>query len=228
MRVELYYSYISEGDHPLWAGRLPHLPEGRRQRVAARQCPADRARSVAVTALLQWAVSEWEKGAGFGNEGVVFRTVPVTALSTLFPYWEAGQTGRPFPAGIPTAAGRVWVSLSHSSGHLLVAVADRPVGADIQCHAHPALAPRRFRRLDGRIRHPAESPAETAKETAARWAAKEAAAKLTGQGLATSFRRLKVASDRVVHSDGTADSLFFWNTPTFTAAAVVKAAIPAG
>lgn len=228
MRVGLYYSYISDADHPLWAERLSRLPETRRQRVAARQRPADRARSVAVTALLQWAVTEWEKGAGFGNAGVGFCTVPATALSAPFPYWETDQTGRPFPDGIPTAAGRVWVSLSHSGGHLLVAVADRPVGADVQCHGHPALAPHRFRRLEGRIRHPAESPAETPAKTAARWAAKEAAAKLTGVGLATSFDRLQVLSDAVLGPDGTADPLFLLEKPTFTVAAVVKAAIPAG
>lgn len=202
MRIELYYSYISEADHRRLAGLLPALPPPRREQVAARCTQAAQAESIAVSALLQQAVDGWKKGVGFGGEGVGFCAVPVAALTAPFPHWEADQNGRPFPHGLPTAAGQVWVSLSHSGGHLLVAVADRPVGADIQWRGAAALAPDRFRRLDDRIRHPAESPAADEREAAARWAAKEAAVKLTGQGLACPLRSLCVQNGTVLYPDG--------------------------
>lgn len=223
MRMQLYYAYISEDAYPHWAARATELPPARRVRVAAKRLLADRARSVAVTALLQHALY-----TPLPSEGVGFCNIPATALSRLYPHWEADENGRPFPAGIDTPAGRVWVSVSHSGGHLLVAVADSPVGADVQATDHEALSPERFSRLDRRIAHPAEHPATTPVDAALRWAAKEAAVKLTGRGLATSLCRLQVSEGAVWDETGAPLPLFWVEYPGFVAAAVVKVAILAG
>ncbi|MBO5797395.1 MAG: hypothetical protein J6R77_03495, partial [Clostridia bacterium] len=112
MRMQLYYAYMSESEYPYWDARVEELPPIRRERVAACRLAGDRARSVAVTALLRYALSDFEKGAGFGNEGVCFCDVPSDALCAPYPRWESDENGRPFPTGIDTPAGRVWVSPS--------------------------------------------------------------------------------------------------------------------
>ena len=195
MRIELYYSYIENAHFSLFDRVWEGLPPTRRAALTQRRNPHE---SVAVTALLHEAVAGWESGDAPLFEGIGFCVVPEATLTTAFSHWESGEDGRPFPRGLLTANGRVWVSVAHSGGHLLVAVADRPVGADVQALAVPALSTARFTRLDARMRHPNEAPAATPWQTATRWAAKEALVKRSGEGLRRPFCTVDTTAEDVI------------------------------
>ncbi len=177
MRLELYYSYINAADTALIGRWWDRLPPARRAQLAPRTAAAQ-AEGAALSALLACALRHWQTG-----NGALFRPIPADSLTTPFPRWETAANGKPFPAGITTPQGVAFVSFSHSGGHLLVAMADRPLGCDIQVWDAPAFAPTRFERLAARMTHPAETPPATPRETARRFAAKEAALKCGGEGL---------------------------------------------
>jgi phosphopantetheinyl transferase len=161
------------------------LPPARRAQLAART-PTARAEGAVLSALLAHALHTW-------GCGIPCQTVPADALAAPFPRWETAANGKPFPAGIETPEGTVFVSFSHSNGHALVALCDRPLGADIQVWDAPAFAPDRLPRLAARITHPAETPPQTPQETARRFAAKEAVLKLFGDGLRRGMNTVNLA-----------------------------------
>lgn len=184
MRIEVYHSYFSPTDGipaRLWDG----LPPERRAQLAPRT-PADRIAGAALSALLAHAVNGWGNGA-------TVQSLPFDGLTVPYAYWERAENGKPFPNGILTAHGKAFVSFSHSNGHLLVALCDRPLGADIQTYNAPVFAPDRFSRLATRITHPAETPPQTPQETARRFAAKEAVLKLSGDGLRRGMNTVNLA-----------------------------------
>ncbi len=197
MRIELYHAYIDAADSALWERLWEQLPSARRVQLASRT-PSARAEGAALSALLTHAITRW----GCGNP---FQTLPAAALTVPYPHWETAKNGKPFPAGIRTARGVAHVSFSHSGGHLLVAVCDRPLGADIQVQNAPALAPDRFRRLAARISHSAETPPATAQETARQFTAKEAILKLSGKGLRHAMSTVKTADFAVSFYDDVPD-----------------------
>ncbi|MBE6757919.1 MAG: 4'-phosphopantetheinyl transferase superfamily protein [Ruminococcaceae bacterium] len=189
MRLELYHSYIDTADRALTERLWAHLPPSRREELAPRT-PASRAEGAGLTALLTHALEQWQTASG-----TAFQTVPATALTRPFARWEVAPNGKPFPAGISTPQGVVFVSFSHSNGHLLAAVCDRPLGADIQAWEAPAFAPDRFSRTAARITHPDESLPAAPREVARRFAAKEAALKLSGDGLRRALCLVAVGED---------------------------------
>lgn len=196
MRIELYHSYIDGAvSERLWES----LPCARRTMLAPRT-PVARAEGAALSALLTHAVASWGHGAAF-------QTVPSSALAVPFARWETAENGKPFPRGIETPQGMAYVSFAHSNGHLLVAVGDRPLGADLQVWDTPALAPDRFRRLASRITHPAETPLETPRETAQRFAAKEAVLKLSGEGLRRAMSSINLADFAVTFCEDIPDGI---------------------
>lgn len=197
MRMKIYHTYI--GNTALSTSLWNALPPKRRQQLA-RRTPTARAEGAVLTALLAKALAEW------AVNDQLFCTVEARALTTPYPAWETDADGKPFAEGIDTAAGRVFPGFSHSHGHLLVVLADRPCGADIQVWDAPAFAPDRFRRTAARLLHPAETPPASGRDVARRFAAKEAALKCRGTGL-----RRALSAVRVDERAGTADelSLFF-------------------
>lgn len=211
MRLELYHSYIDVSDSALCDRLWAQLPATRRAILAPRT-PAARTEGAALTALLTHAIEMWQKESG-GR----FQTIPAAALTVPFAQWETAPSGQPFPAGISTPQGVAFVSFSHSGGHLLVAVCDRPLGADIQVQNAPAFAPARFHRTAARITHPQESAPATPQATAQRFAAKEAVLKLHGDGL-----RRGLASVAVNATEADGATLFFYED---VAACVIAVAV---
>lgn len=196
MQIELYHAYIGDADD--MAERLwPQLPPVRRAQLAART-PAARAEGAALTALLTHAIAGW-------GSGHTFQTISAAALTVPFSRWETAESGKPFPAGITTPHGIVYASFSHSGGHLLVALCDRPLGADIQVWDAPAFAPDRFPRLATRITHPAETLPATPRETARLFAAKEAILKRGGEGLRQPMSAVNTADFDLSFYDAVAD-----------------------
>ncbi len=104
----------------------------------------------------------------------------------------AVSCGRLCPACGSDVHGRPWlrhdgtalhVSLSRSGPHLVTAIADRPVGVDVEAEVidvHPALV---------------LAPGETG-DLARAWARKEAVLKLRGTGLATAMSEVVLADER--------------------------------
>lgn len=214
MSVLLYQTYISSLDYPRMQALMdrPDLSVDRHMMLLSRRSPRNLAQSLAATTLLATAVQDWTTGAfqhlphpgdnPFEEDEaqISFRTLPVSTLERLPSTWPVSQSGKPFPNGIETTRGRANVSIAHSEGMVLAAVSDELVGVDAQSLA--VLPSTRWWRLDARIRHPEEVPAENAAEFARRWVAKEAVVKATGEGLASSMTRLRVADDAVYADDG--------------------------
>ncbi len=199
MRLELYYTYIDPTDTALVARLWDRLPPTRQQQLATRNLAA-RAEGVALSALLAFAAAAWQTG-----QGTAFQSVAAASLPPPFAEWKTNALGKPFAEGIATEHGRLFASFSHSDGHVLVALCDRPLGADIQVWQAAAFSPDRFRRTAARIAHPDETPPTTPRETARRFAAKEAALKLGGEGL-----RCPPASVAVTEATAGRASLFFY------------------
>lgn len=212
MQVQIYHAYIDTGDLTIVDRLWNKLPPVRRAQLADRT-PAARAEGVGLSALLAYALDDRNRRGGLG-----FCEVNAAALDTPYPVWDIAPNGKPFPSGIATPRGTVFAGFSHSEGHLLVALADCPLGADIQVWQAPAFAPDRFSRTDDRVRHPHERPAATPQEVARRFAAKEAAVKCGGEGL-----RRPLATVRITDTPLLADGypLSFWEDVPACVIAVV-------
>lgn len=199
MQLEIYHTYIDVTDTAATERLWKQLPPARRAMLVDR-APAARAEGTALAALLAYAVSAWGGDAAF-------QTVSSDVLTVPFAHWETATDGKPFPRGISTPHGVVFASFSHSLGHLLVALCDRPLGADIQVWDSPALTPDRCSRLAARITHPAETPPETPRETARLFAAKEAVLKLNGDGLRHAMSSVNTADFAVAFYEELSDCI---------------------
>ena len=157
-------------DPAAFAAAYDALPPFRRKRADAYRRPGDRLRSVAAFRLLQRALAE--HGVPHLDDGcLVFNEHGKPGLSSVGPEFN----------------------LSHSGEWVMVAVASRPVGVDIQCDDGRAL--------DGLARtvlSPAELVAFYALPPAlreeffyARWTAKESYLKCVGSGISVDLRTLE-------------------------------------
>lgn len=208
----IYYTYIKNSDEARFDALAAdeRLPSPRRERIAAMTAPTARAQTAALTALAGEALARWgcenippaDNTANISyHEGVGFCELAPCDCCRLPSAWPIGAHGKPFPDGVDTPRGRAYISLSHSGGHLVAAVASVSIGVDVQT-ATPA-AQRDWQRLDARIRHKTESPSADVTAFLRRWAAKEAAVKCTGEGLSRPLNTLIVRDRGVYTVDGT-------------------------
>lgn len=211
INATIYYTYINSGDEALFAALATdeRVPTARRERIAAITAPAARAQTAALTALAGEALARWgcENLPPVGSaasisfdKGVGFCELAPCDLCRVPSEWPLGQHGKPFPQGVDTPRGRAYISLSHSEGHLVAAVAAVPIGVDVQ--AASLAAQRSWQRLDARIRHEQEMPCADISAFLCRWAAKEAAVKCTGEGLSRPLNTLIVRDTGVYTTDG--------------------------
>lgn len=136
-----------------WSDLLPTLPEDRQRRVLACRQESDRVRTAGAARLLQLALEE--------------TGIPVSR-----------QRFTENPWGRPELIDRedLHFSLSHSGHWAVCAVADTPVGVDVeQPRCTPAMARRFF--------HPDELRSENPIFLTRLWTAKEAFLKALGRGL---------------------------------------------
>lgn len=165
---------------------LAGAPAQRVERVLGIAAPAARLESAAVTALLYYALAHTSYSVSCDAVRFVCPQELVEAAGTAaLPDWPTGVHGQPFPDGV--AVGTMWwfVSLSHSSGLVAVAVSRQPVGLDVQ--RLPGWSAEHARRIRARIAHPGDSPAvgddvAAVVDCCRLWALKESAVKLTGEG----------------------------------------------
>ena len=158
--IQLYALDLTPFQHGRWRDLLPTLPEDRRQRVLACRLDADRARNAGAGWLLQHALSQ----AG------------VPAAQQQF---TNNQWGKPLLAGRED----LHFSLSHGGAWAVCAVANAPVGVDVEFpRCTMAVARRHF--------HPAELDSLDCLDLYAQkdalnrlWTAKEAFVKALGVGL---------------------------------------------
>lgn len=211
INATIYYTYIKSGDEALFEALATdeRVPSPRRERIAAITTPAGRTQTAALTALAGEALARWgcenippaDNTAGISfNKGVGFCELTPCDCCRVPSEWPLGQHGKPFPDGVDTPRGRAYLSLSHSEGHLVAAVASVPIGVDVQT-ATP-VAQRDWQRLDARIRHESEAPSADVTAFLRRWAAKEAAVKCTGEGLSRPLNTLIVRESDVYTADG--------------------------
>lgn len=112
-RVSLYLADI----RPLyaeaaWKRAYAYVDEGRRKKADACKLPQARAASLAVGVLARFALVQ----NGYGEYDVCY-----------------GEKGQPLlQNGLKAGGQGVWLSLSHSGDYAVCALADRPVGVDIQ------------------------------------------------------------------------------------------------
>ena len=126
--------------------------------------------------------------------------------------------GKPFFAGTQ----EVFVSLSHSGDHCIVAIAPCQVGVDLQSHDRfpnetEADALQRYLRLSKRFFHPAEHAyvvSQPQERFFVVWTAKESYVKYTGAGLDDDFWTYSVLPDAPFPVDGwSAQQVYFQMIP---------------
>jgi phosphopantetheinyl transferase len=177
------------------------LPAVRQECAARFALPSKRAESVAAAYLAYYAIV-----CGDTGQGVVYPAIrlllekaePVAALAAKIG-WPTGPHGKPFPEGVFINGKTLHVSISHSDGLVAAAVADSPVGIDIQ--SIPQMPPPRIHRIAARL-HPLEQKRleacardKLAEEFCRLWACKESVLKLCGQGLSQPLSSFCVEND---------------------------------
>lgn len=189
MSICIYYSYLNKEAYSSLEALFPLLPSARRRQLADIRHPLHRAQSIAVTALLVYGLTCFDETSEI-LPPISVDTKQLCAeegrrlLKGLSCGWVTGDSGQPFPNGIPYKEKRRFVSLSHSGTIAAAALSDRPVGLDVQTD-EPVNAAALFRRLS----HPDEAMGEENGGTdfLRWWTCKEAAVKLTGEGLSRPF-----------------------------------------
>lgn len=185
MQLRLFYTHIDDAEATLtrlWDG----LPTARQRQLCDRPLAA-RAEGAVLSALLHTALAAWENS----TDGVC--RVEETALTVSHPTWETDERGKPFAEGIDTPHGRLYPAFSHSHGHVLAVLCDRPCGADIQTWDAAAFAPARWARTAARVAHPDDLPITDGRALARQFAAKEAVLKRDGYGLRRALSSVKLA-----------------------------------
>ncbi len=137
---------------------LALLPLPRRNRVAGLRFPGDRVRALAADRLLRYALRDtWN------------RPVPLDS-------WRENRCGKPELAGEPG----IHFNLSHSGAVVLCAVADAPVGVDVERERSlPEGVARRVLSPEELAQYRREGPAFLIQA----WAMKESCGKCAGRGL---------------------------------------------
>lgn len=122
---------------------------------------------------------------------------------------ERTETGKPYFASCP----QIHFSISHSKEYWACAVADQPVGLDLQYHKQG-----RLEQIPGRFFHPQEAAwleRQTSPEAFFQiWTAKESYVKWTGQGIDRHFREFCVAEETGLR-DHCEDAWFWRDTIMF-------------
>lgn len=183
------------------------MPPGRSIDVVWRRLPADRAGAIFAALLTRLPQPEQERSATMAGER---RLAFVTARALLRDQLAArlGQRPEAVPLAVvddrpvlPASTG-LFVSISHSGPIAVCAVADGPVGIDVEAPGGRPPRPSLIRRVC--------TPDEAALlETAADlepaflrlWVRKEAVSKALGQGLDAGFGRIDVRRDTVTVGD---------------------------
>lgn len=149
------------------------MSERRREKLAQLTLPAERRRSAAAELALALAMAR--------ERGVEPEPVP----------WAAQKGGKPY---LPGSA--LHFSLSHAADAAVCAVADQPVGVDVE----------RIRPV-ARLRRRLLSPAEADCPDGAllwKWVAKESYLKLTGEGIVRPMTGFSAAEGRIADGAGRA------------------------
>ncbi|HZV26413.1 MAG TPA: 4'-phosphopantetheinyl transferase superfamily protein, partial [Acidothermaceae bacterium] len=183
---------------------ISRLPEAERMRAAGMRLEARRRAFVLGRALLRSAVAPL---GGVSPDAVVVRIEP---------------SGRPVLAG---SLSDLFVSIAHSGAYVVVAVATRPVGVDVERVRQLA----RFSQVAARVCSPDELRELAAMGAADRerafmtvWSRKEAYGKAIGRGIAFPLRSVTVGMSGSTISGATGD----WHPadvdvdPRYTAAVV--------
>lgn len=165
------------------------LPASRRRRAEQILNSTVRRESIAAAYLAFYGLAVGDTGSGLvfpAALSLLTRIDEVGEFSVKFG-WPVDKNGKPFPDGVSRGKGRLYVSLSHSEGLASAAVADKPVGADIQRLS--VSSPEQLLRIASKF-HPKEQgrlavlPEKEIPAAFCRlWACKESVMKLCGRGL---------------------------------------------
>lgn len=150
------------------------MSENRRRKLAEPALPDERRRSIAAELALVFGMAREQNG----------KASPVE--------WTKGFRGKPF---LPE--GCLHFSLSHASDAAVCAIADAPVGVDIE----------RQRSISRGLRRKLLAPSETDAPDELllwKWVAKESYLKLTGEGLARPMAGFSAEEGRISDGDGRA------------------------
>ena len=156
----------------------------------------------------RWAALAPAARAPFAASRGLLRELLRAATGVPADAWEVSAQGGSAPTARAAGAAAIHVSLSHRLGWVAAAVADAPVGVDLECERPPRSDPVERAEL---MLSPAELPdwdelAPDARELAllARWTAKEAWFKASPSGVAAwDFR--KVAARTCASDSGQAN-----------------------
>lgn len=240
--MKVYYSYTENWSERELAQAWEALPPLRRERMDRYRRREDQRESAAAALLAAWAFQQEERDQADIPPGPV-EILPDSLLAeetARFSHalnWTPGPAGKPFERGLLTSGGRRYLSLSHTGGAVAAAVADAPVGADIE--RLDKLSPETSRALLRRF-HPVErelleglADEELAVRLAVWWTLKESVMKLTGQGLRLPLNQFCILpAGEAVSESGTAEyftgsrqsaewRLCSWPLPPFQLSAAV-------
>ena len=206
--LTVYLTDARRGTEQELSALLEALPLQRRQRIAALKQPLVQRETLIATFLTYVAA----------NRDCTAQAVTEVSMAELLTYapavsalagsldWVTSPTGKPFADGMDTPHGRRFVSLSHSGGIAAVALADEPVGVDIENPRSMSIAS--MQRILARC-HVLEQQRFAATDTASQedafyrlWTAKESVMKLCGKGLALPLSSFWVSEDEA-EAEGT-------------------------
>ena len=113
--------------------------------------------------------------------------------------WHVGEYGKPFPQGVDVNGKLFYVSISHSGGLVVAAVAENPVGVDVQ--QNPALSKHQMLRIASKF-HASEQEhlnslpeSQLSAEFCRLWVCKESVMKLCGKGLSLPISSFRIVGD---------------------------------
>ena len=190
MEIFIYCSYTGSWTEERVIRAAQSLPPLRRERMERYQRWEDRRESAAAALLTAYALLAAEKEPPGPPQPTVIAADDLltaeTAAVSLALDWTPGEGGKPFEQGLLWGKTRRFVSLSHTRGAVAAAVADQPVGVDIE--RLDAAAPhtvrailRRFHPLERELLEPLAEE-QLADRFPVWWTLKESVMKLTGQG----------------------------------------------
>jgi 4'-phosphopantetheinyl transferase len=164
-----FYNLDKEGLAANWDRCLAQLPEWRRESCLRMKFEQGRLQQLAAGLLLRLALRE---------EGVDLMTADITK----------NEHGKPMMEGL-------YFNISHSGDYIAVAIADYPVGIDVEIKTDPDLkiTERFYSEEEQRAVRDAEDPQ---KEFRRLWTRKEAYVKCTGTGIYDSVAKIPSLVER--------------------------------